>query len=176
MLNLPNLLTLGRFFLIPIYFFTFFSTLSYKNELSFLVLLFAGCTDMIDGYLARKYQWTTPIGIILDPLADKCLIISVLASFVISELISWQAATILVIRDLGLILGAAFLQYRKQKPIPANIYGKVSTFLFYTSFLLILIRFPGGELFLWSAISFSLFTSLVYANSLKKRIQLQYEP
>ena len=162
MFNLPNTLTMGRFFLIPIYFLVFFSNLGWHKQLAFFVLLLAGLTDIADGYVARKYKMITPMGIMLDPLVDKMMMISVFFSFLISGLISWWAATTFFIRDIGMIIGSAIYHYQEKKFIPANFYGKLSTILLYISFLFILFGFPHGQQYLWGVIFFSFLTSMIY--------------
>lgn len=176
MLNLPNTLTVGRFCLIPIYFLVFYSDLEINKQLSFVVVLLAGFTDVADGFLARKYNIVTQFGAILDPLADKMLLIAVLISFMAAGMVSWWAAAVFFIRDFAMIIGTAICQYRKKKAVPANIYGKVTTVLFYLSFFLIMFRFPSGELFLWGVIFFSMLTSCIYIVELKKMDHLRFEP
>lgn len=167
-MNLPNLITIGRFFLIPIYFLLFFSNHPYNTELAFLVLVVAGLSDMLDGYLARKYEWVTQIGILLDPLADKLMMISVILSFLIAQMISWWAAAVFFIRDIGMIVSAAFFHVKGKKPVPANLYGKITTVLFYIAFLLIMFRVPYAEPFLWGVIVFAFITSSIYYVAFRK--------
>jgi cardiolipin synthase (CMP-forming) len=162
MFNLPNTLTMGRFFMIPIYFLVFFSNLEWNKQLAFFVLLLAGLTDIVDGYVARKYNMVTQMGIMLDPLVDKMMMISVFSSFLISGMISWWAATTFFIRDIGMIIGSAIYHYQVKKFIPANYYGKSTTILLYLSFLFILFEFPIGQQFLWGVIFFSFLTSMSY--------------
>ncbi len=72
-MNLPNTLTLLRFFFIPLYLFLYFSEIPGRIYWAFGVLLLAGLTDVIDGYLARRNKQVTQLGIMLDPLADKLI-------------------------------------------------------------------------------------------------------
>jgi cardiolipin synthase len=162
MLNVPNALTLLRFLLIPVYFFLYFSDYASGKQFAFSVLLLAGFTDLADGFIARKYNLITKIGSILDPLADKLTILSVIVSFVISGMISWQLAAPFLIRDAGMIIAAAFILHRKNKTVPANIYGKLTTLFVYVSFILIIFKIPVGKLFLNGAIIFSFITSAIY--------------
>ncbi len=167
-MNLPNSLTIGRFILIPIYLIVFFSDLEINKGLAFVVLLLAGLTDIADGYLARKYNMVTKMGIILDPLVDKLMMISVFASFLISGMISWWAAAAFFIRDAGMIIGSAIYQFQAKKALPAHIFGKLTTFLFYISFFFIMFQIPIGDKFLWSIICFSFITSMFYIVTLTK--------
>jgi cardiolipin synthase len=167
-LNLPNTLTFGRFALIPIYLLIFFSELEYNTELAFLILLLAGLTDIVDGYLARKYKLVTQLGIMLDPLADKLMMIAVIVSFLATHMISWWAAAFFFVRDAGMILFSAFHTVNGKKTVPANILGKATTVLFYVAFLLIMFHFPYGETFLWGVIVLSFIASTIYYFNFKK--------
>lgn len=76
-MNLPNKLTLLRVFLIPFFIlFFFWSSFPYHFAISLLIFAFAAFTDSLDGYLARKNDLITDFGKLMDPLADKLLVIS----------------------------------------------------------------------------------------------------
>lgn len=164
-MNLPNIITITRFFFIPLYLFIFFSSWTYSNLFAFIVLLFAGLSDILDGYLARKNGQVTDIGKLLDPLADKLMMIAVIFSFVMDARISWLAAGFFLFRDVGMIVTSAFYHFKKYKILPANVFGKATTVIFYLAFLLLMFQWPYGQEVLWLAIIFSFITSLVYAIS-----------
>ncbi|RAV17375.1 CDP-alcohol phosphatidyltransferase family protein [Paenibacillus contaminans] len=158
-MNLPNLLTGVRFVLIPIYLSVFFEG---YVKLAFVVLLIAGITDVLDGYLARKRKQITEIGSMLDPLADKCMMLAVMASLLISEMIPWSAAIAMLIRDAGMIAGSAFFHFRGKKTVPANTMGKLTTVLYYIAIWLIVFEVPYAITYLWFVITFSFLTSFIY--------------
>ncbi|MEI7025688.1 CDP-diacylglycerol--glycerol-3-phosphate 3-phosphatidyltransferase [Paenibacillus sp. y28] len=158
-MNVPIALTLGRFVLIPVYILIFY--LNHPLAALFVVVL-AGVTDVLDGYLARKYNQVTALGTMLDPLADKLMMITVIVSLLVTKLISWQAAAVFFIRDISLIAGSAFFHFRGKRTVPANWMGKLTTVLVYAAFALIFFRAPYAELFLWLAIAFSILTTLSY--------------
>ncbi|GGA45644.1 CDP-diacylglycerol--glycerol-3-phosphate 3-phosphatidyltransferase [Kroppenstedtia guangzhouensis] len=161
-MNLPNTVTLIRFTLIPIYLAVFFSDLPYRMQWAFGVLLLAGITDVIDGYLARRHSQVTQLGIMLDPLADKLMMLAVFLSLLISQRISIPAAVAIFLRDLGMIVASAFFHFRGKLTVPANIMGKLTTVLYYFALFLLMFDHPIGEKFLWGVIIFSFVTSLVY--------------
>jgi CDP-diacylglycerol--glycerol-3-phosphate 3-phosphatidyltransferase len=78
MWNIPNLLTLFRLLLIPVFIFCFYSGLEHARFWSALVFCLAAVTDALDGYLARKLQQSTPFGAFLDPVADKVMVATAL--------------------------------------------------------------------------------------------------
>jgi cardiolipin synthase len=162
-LNLPNLITVGRFFFIPLFLFFFFSHYSHANLLSFLVLSFAGLGDILDGYLARKRGEITEIGKLLDPLADKLLLITVIIAFVIDQRISWLAAGIVLLRDVGMIIISAFFHFKEKRVVPAaNFFGKATTVFYYCAFILIMFQLPYATEVLWLSIILSILTSGIY--------------
>jgi len=158
-LNAPNLLTISRFLLIPLFVVVFFTGHSVS---AFWILVLAGATDVLDGYLARSRGQVTEIGSMLDPLADKTMMIAVIISLLISGMISWQAAAAMFIRDAGMIIGSAFFHFRGKKTVPANAMGKLTTVLYYFAIMFIIYRFPFAEAYLWFVIVFSFATSIMY--------------
>lgn len=128
--NLPNMLTIFRMFMIIPFVFSFL-----KDEyfLSVTILCMSGITDLLDGTVARKTGQTTRLGAILDPFADKLTLISAIIclSFKFSGLAPFVG--VLLAKDLAmLIVGGIFLMNGIDPPA-ARWYGKVSTVLFYFS-------------------------------------------
>lgn len=166
-MNLPNLLTMFRFILIPVYLLVFFSDIPGRMYWALGIILFAGLTDVVDGYLARKYQQVTELGIMLDPLADKLMMIAVFLSLLISGKISVWAAVAIFFRDFAMILSSAIFHLRGKKTVPANGLGKMTTFLFYIALFLLLFNYSVANNFLWFVILLSYITSLIYMLQLK---------
>lgn len=118
-LTLANKLTVFRFFLVPVFVWTVLCYSPDKDYLRFIALgifLFAVLLDVFDGYVARKYHQETKIGSILDPLADKILLIStyfclykVGVHFEIIQFPIWLVIAVIG-RDVILLLGAAIIR------------------------------------------------------------------
>ncbi|MDF2958990.1 MAG: CDP-alcohol phosphatidyltransferase [Paenibacillus sp.] len=159
MWNLPNLLTVCRFLLIPVYLVVF--NAGYTRT-AFFILLLAGLTDVLDGYIARTRKLVTQLGSMLDPLADKSMMIAVILSLVFSKMISWEAAAAMFLRDAGMIIGSAFFHFRGKQTVPANVMGKLTTVLYYLAILLIIFEFPYAGVCLWIVIIISFLTSIIY--------------
>lgn len=157
--NIPNILTLCRFTLIPVYLIVFFSG---HLGFAFGIVVLAGATDVLDGYLARRNKQVTVVGSMLDPLADKSMMIAVILSLLYEQLISWQAAAAIFIRDIGMIIGSAFFHFRGKKTVPANIMGKMTTVLYYLAIMWIFFGWAFADAILWTAIILSFVTSFVY--------------
>ncbi|WP_248929396.1 CDP-alcohol phosphatidyltransferase family protein [Paenibacillus hamazuiensis] len=158
-MNVPNLLTICRFILIPVYLLVFSSG---HIKTAFLVLLIAGLTDVLDGYIARTRKLVTQLGSMLDPLADKSMMITVILSLVFSGMIPWEAAMAMFVRDAGMIAGSAFFHFRGKKTVPANAMGKLTTVLYYIAILFIVFQFPFAQTYLWFVIGVSFVTSVIY--------------
>ena len=158
-MNLPNMLTALRFLLIPVYMIVFANGHMIS---AFIVFTAAGLTDILDGYIARARGLETPTGALLDPLADKLMLITVIVSLLVEGIIPWQAAVLLFIRDIGMIVGSAFFHFRGKKTVKANWMGKLTTVLFYVALMFIFFKLPHGETLLWFVIAFSFVTSIMY--------------
>ncbi len=89
MWNIPNLLTLFRIFLIPVFVFCFYSTHEHARFLAAFTFWLAAITDALDGYLARKLQQSTPFGAFLDPVADKAMVAAALVLIAVDMQTLW---------------------------------------------------------------------------------------
>ncbi len=128
-MNLPNRLTMARFILaIPfIYFLQESTTYGYIFRIiSLIIFVIASLTDFFDGYIARKYNLITDFGKIMDPLADKILVISALVVFVeLNYIPAWMS--IIVLAREFLISGIRILAAAKGEVIAAGNLGKYKT-------------------------------------------------
>ncbi|GFR39413.1 CDP-diacylglycerol--glycerol-3-phosphate 3-phosphatidyltransferase [Insulibacter thermoxylanivorax] len=158
-MNLPNWITLFRFVLIPVYAYLISQHMLYE---ALAVVIIAGLTDVLDGYIARKRQQITTIGIMLDPLADKLLMIAVIVSFLYLRFVPWEAALAIFIREIGMIIGAGIFHLRGYKTVPANVFGKLTTVLYYLVILLFFLQVDFAVPYLWCVIVLSYLTTIIY--------------
>lgn len=101
-MNIPNLITLGRVILVPI---VFWLLLTGEMQAAFVLFVIAGISDGVDGFLAKRYGWTTELGAYLDPLADKLLLVCIfIALGVAGQLPLWLVIAV-VSRDLLIVIG-----------------------------------------------------------------------
>lgn len=99
---IPNLICLGRIVLVgPIV----ICLVRERYEAAILMFVLAGLSDGLDGFLARRFDWRTHLGLILDPLADKLLMVSVFVTMTVMGLIPVWLAAVVVGRDLILMAG-----------------------------------------------------------------------
>lgn len=139
-MNIPNLLTILRMFLVPVYLLIFFSNIENKLLVSGLVFVLAGITDLLDGNIARKYNLVTKLGTVLDPIADKMMTFAVLISFTSAGFIPLWIIIALGTKEILLIIGGGILYLFKGKQVlPSNKYGKLATVSFYAATLSIIL-------------------------------------
>ncbi len=162
-MNLPNIITALRFALIPLFVRVFFSSLEESLLYSILIFLLAGITDILDGYIARKYNLITKLGQAMDPLADKLMQLTVLVCFTIKQFIPLGVIIIYGIKELLMIFGGILLYTRKNKMVlPANSYGKIATVIFYIAILAIAFNSKYGKLLMIVAILVTLYAFVRY--------------
>jgi cardiolipin synthase (CMP-forming) len=114
--NIPNLITIGRFLLVP-----FVVAMIGRSDwsLAFIAFVIAGVSDAVDGYIARRFDMRSELGAYMDPLADKALLVCIYVSLaVVGQLPGWLAIVV-VSRDI-MILGAIILSWVLAKPIAIN--------------------------------------------------------
>lgn len=158
-MNVPNILTLFRLFLIPVFVLVFFSTTDNSLIYSVSIFLVAGATDVLDGYIARKYNLVTKWGMVLDPLADKLMLLTVLGCLAIEDYAPGWIVAIIALKEVFMIISGMFL-YRNNTVIPSNIFGKASTLLFYLSVFIISLDDNIGDYMLMIAV-ISAFIALI---------------
>jgi len=121
-LNLPTVLTLSRIVLIPVFLYV----TPVNNLLGLLVFAAAAITDTFDGYLARRSGQITKFGIIMDPIADKILVIAALVLLVDMARVSLWAAVIIIAREF-IVTGLRVVALSKDIVIAAELGGKLKT-------------------------------------------------
>ena len=125
-LNLPNLISLGRLLLVPLAIVLILEG-SYWGAL--WVFVVAGVSDAVDGLIARKFNRRTPLGALLDPLADKVLLVSVYVALGIAGQLWTWLVVLVVFRDIMIVGGFLLIQVITPvpKPIRPLFIGKVNT-------------------------------------------------
>ncbi len=158
-MNVPNMITLSRFALIPLFLFLYLDGYAVAALITVLV---AGFTDMLDGYIARRSGQITVAGSLLDPLADKLMMLAIVTALLIVGTIPWEAVAVMGFREIGMIVSATFFHFRGMKTVPANAFGKATTIVYYGAIMLLMLDLTGGIALLWCAIALSFVTSAVY--------------
>lgn len=126
-MNLPNKLTMMRIFLIPfVMIFVLVESIPHRWLLGMIFFIIASITDMLDGKIARSRNLITDFGKLMDPVADKMLVMSTLVCFVQEEICGAWVVAIILFREF-LVTSVRMVAADKGIVIPANIWGKVKT-------------------------------------------------
>lgn len=134
--TVPNLLSILRLLLVPVFLFLILSNHSY---LAILVLAIASATDFFDGKIARKFNQITRLGQLLDPAADRLYIFSTLIGLCYTGVIPLWMVLVIVARDFMLLIVYPILATHGYGPLPVHYLGKAGTFaLLYALPLLLL--------------------------------------
>ena len=126
-MNVPNILSLFRMFLVPVFVAVFFSDIPHATAYAACVYALAGITDVLDGIIARHFNLITKLGKILDPLADKLMTITVFICITIKGIIPWWVILLIFAKDLLLIIGGIKLYREVSGVFASNVFGKAAT-------------------------------------------------
>jgi len=130
-LKIPNILTIGRIILVPVFIGTFYLPGAMGDWIPFFIFVLASFTDFLDGLLARLYKEESKLGELLDPVADKIIITSALILLVMDNTIEGFeviAAIIIMIREI-LISGLREFLAKVQVTMPVTTLAKYKTFI-----------------------------------------------
>lgn len=133
-ITIPNALSVFRILLIPPFVFYF---LAQQWRPAGMVLVASGLTDLVDGYIARRFHQITELGKLLDPLADKLTQAAVAICMAIAEPVLVPFLAVFVVKETVMIAAACVLLKKKKRPTAAKWYGKAATAMFYVSFAVI---------------------------------------
>jgi CDP-diacylglycerol--glycerol-3-phosphate 3-phosphatidyltransferase len=122
-MTLPDKLTVSRILLTFVFMFFLFCNGVLAKSLAFLTFLVASFTDFLDGFIARGQNISTDFGKLMDPVADKVLILAAFLAFVQLDLVPAWMVVIIVFREIT-ITGLRVFSLTKGKVIPADIGGK----------------------------------------------------
>jgi len=164
--NVPNVLTMLRMALIPVYWFFMLRDQLYA---ALAVFIIASLTDLADGFIARKYNLITDFGKLMDPLADKLMSVSVMLSLAIKGIVPWAVLVILLCKEATMIIGGAIL-YRNHVVVYSIWIGKLAQVMVVTSLLSCFFHewlqaqlgFPLHLYLLWIAVTLTLIALGVY--------------
>lgn len=168
--NLPNLLTIVRIVLVPVVIVALLQETVNGDVIAGAAFATAAATDWFDGYLARSRGLVTTFGKVMDPIADKLLIVGTLVTLSSLDRMSWWAT--------GLVLGREFavtgLRYARKDEgvISASQYGKVKTVMQSFVLLIVIVAQPSTavDVLVWAMVAVTLLTGLDYFVHTGRRI------
>lgn len=172
----PNLLTILRVALVPVFCWLLFAD---WQLLSLIVFWIAGITDLLDGWLARKRGLISAFGKLADPIADKALTGAAWISLSMLGVIAWPATFLIMLREVGITVMR--LMIAETQVVPASQGGKWKTTLqivVISAYLLFPIPAPSviailQEVLLWVTVGFTLWTGIDYLKVLVPALKAQ---
>ncbi len=142
-MTVANLITILRIVLVPVFLVVLLTEMQNKEIVAFSIFIIASFSDLLDGYIARKYNQITDLGKFLDPLADKLLISGALIALVSLGTVETWVASIIIIREI-FITSFRYYSLTKDAVFSASFIAKKKTFfqIFSISTLIICGVFP----------------------------------
>ncbi len=171
--NVPNVLTMLRILLIPVFVVLHARGLS---KWALAVFLLASFTDFLDGYLARKNNQITAFGKLMDPLADKVMVCTALLCQAIGGAIPWVAFGVVLGKELLMVLGGVVM-LRRGVVVYSNMWGKVAQCMFILALVMSFFHeefltwgVPLDSIVLWASVALTLVAMLIYAVQAAKQL------
>ncbi|MCD6022081.1 MAG: CDP-diacylglycerol-phosphatidylglycerol phosphatidyltransferase [Actinomycetia bacterium] len=124
--TVPNILSFARIATIPL--FCWLAANERTRVWGILLFAVVVSTDWVDGYVARRTGQVTELGRILDPVADRLAIAAGLVTFAIAGIFPFWAALLILVRDVGVVLGGAVLLWGRNIRVDVRGIGKIATF------------------------------------------------
>lgn len=151
--HIPNTLTVIRLLFIPLIVFYIFTG---NYILAFVFFTVSGITDIADGFIARKFNFVSNFGKLMDPLADKLTQIATLASLVFTDIIPIWILLVVFLKEFIMICGASFL-YGKDVVVYSKWYGKLATVLLYIAIVISLLLKQFELAGIWEQLDLAIF-------------------
>ena len=136
-LTVPNVLSILRLALLPVFLWLVLGPEA--DGIAVAVLMFMGISDFFDGYVARRWNQTSRLGALLDPVADRLYILAVVVGLALRDIIPLWFAVALPARDLFLWFLVPFLRTRGFSALPVHFLGKAATAALLYAFPLVLL-------------------------------------
>ena len=187
MTNLPNLLTLFRIFLVPLLVAALVQqnfTVHWGNRLlvandffALIVFLAAALTDLLDGYLARRWKQVTTVGTLLDPVADKLLISAALISLVEIRLLPGWLVILIISREFA-VSGLRSIAAAEGYPIKAGELGKSKMMFQVVGVALVMLSIrwsalrPYALAAMWALVAFGLASAFDYFRKFWRKVDM----
>jgi CDP-diacylglycerol--glycerol-3-phosphate 3-phosphatidyltransferase len=163
--QLPNVLTIGRLALIPVFVALMLSAEGGHSWPAGIVFGVAGVTDQIDGFLARRWKVESDFGRVADPLADRLMIDAAVILLFVADHMPWAGLVVVVGRDLALMLG-----YKAVAPqgfdLQVNLIGKTATWLLYLGIGVLIVTHRSTHWpywIFWTGLALAVVAGVVYA-------------
>jgi CDP-diacylglycerol--glycerol-3-phosphate 3-phosphatidyltransferase len=172
-LNVPNVLTLLRIVAVPVLVVALLDETPDGDLIAAAVFALAAVTDGLDGYIARRQQSITTFGKLMDPLADKLLVVAALISLVSLDRLAAWAAMVIIAREIA-VTGLRALAAERGVVIAASWLGKLKTLLQVAAIFALIVFEPApawADALLYLAVAVTVISGADYFFGLRRRIE-----
>ncbi len=178
-MNTANKLTLLRIVLVPFFVYFMYSALPYNRLIAFAIFAVAAITDFVDGYVARNYDQITNLGKLLDPVADKILVVAALVALVdLGDIAGW-VVIVIISRDFFIDV-LRMVAAAQGVVVAAGKWGKLKTVLQMLAIPAIILNhyikasysFPLADILLYSALIMTVVSGVEYAVANWRKLKL----
>ncbi len=139
--TVPNAISATRLLLVAVFAYLIVAE---HDVAAIIIVMLAGASDWLDGFIARRFDQGSRLGQVLDPAADRLYIFVTLIGLAYRELIPWWLVAIIVTRELALAATLPVLLHHGYKQLPVHVAGKAGTFCLMYAFPLLLIAGTPG--------------------------------
>ena len=138
-MTIPNCISLFRIFLVPCFAWVFLTaSLPEDFTLAAVLLVVSAVSDLLDGWIARRFHMTSKLGKILDPLADKLSLLALSICIAVKFSPFWIIAIVVIVKEILQILGGGYLMKKKIKIPSSRWFGKACTAVTYCCYIILL--------------------------------------
>jgi CDP-diacylglycerol--glycerol-3-phosphate 3-phosphatidyltransferase len=173
--NVPNVLTVLRILAVPVLVVALLDETQNGDVIAAIVFALAALTDGLDGYIARRRQQVTTFGKLMDPLADKLLVIAALVSLVSLDRLAAWIAMVIIARELA-VTGLRTIAAERGVVIAASWMGKVKTALQVAAILALIAFDPTPvwvDVLLYVAVAMTVISGADYFFGLRRRLAVE---
>ncbi len=164
--NIPNMLSILRLLMVPLFVFLFFYEFENHQYWALGVFLLASATDVLDGWLARRFNWVSDLGKIIDPLADKLMQFAACVSLAIKTRYGLMLAIAIFVKDILMTAGGVYLAKKGARSlVVAKWYGKLNTVCLALAVCLLILFYQNETLaaaVTYAALGMMVFTFIMY--------------
>jgi cardiolipin synthase (CMP-forming) len=172
-LGIPNMLSILRLIMIPAFVILYLADIQYSGIIAAAVLVVSGITDVLDGIIARRFNMTSALGQILDPLADKLTQATICICLVIRQAAPLWILCLLILKEFVMIGAGANIIRKGKEIMSSKWFGKMGTVVFYAAMILIIALRPTSDIvnaLLAVVLGFMIFSLIMYTPSFFKII------
>lgn len=162
-MTVPNVLTLVRFLLVGVMAYVF---LNGEPVWAMVIYLFAAATDLIDGYIARKFNQISNVGKVIDPIADKLMTITALVCMVIKGgYLTLGVLIVIAIKEVLMIIGGILIYFVFKRVVYANLFGKIAAGAYFLAIVFLFLDEyvrPFDAVFMYLAVALNIISIFQY--------------